>query len=200
MRRFVSLICFILLAGGSSCGYHFHANPAPSARKTVSVTYVNGDQAGAFTDALIHAIAASPHYIYCREGGQVELCVTILSNNSEKIGYRYDRKGKEGKRQQNLVPTEGRQTIVAQVTIKDACTEKILVGPCNVKVSAPYDYVDYNSINDLSFVNSKGERQSSIAFSLGQLDSIEGAQTDVLTVLYRRLSEKIVDGLERSCF
>ncbi len=162
---------------------------------SVSVPYVSGDTVGAFADELIHSLSTSGRFVYTRDGGQVLLQVNILSSGSDKIGYKYDRKGKEAEREKTLVPTEGRYSICAQVALVDPCTNEYLYGPTTVTAYSDCDYVDYNSISDLSFVNSQGGRQSSIAFSLGQLDSIEGAQSDVTLLLYRQLAKKIVAGL-----
>jgi hypothetical protein len=50
-------------------------------------------------------------------------------------------------------------------------------------------------MRDLSFVDPHHQLLSINTFSLGQLDSVEGAQDDVLTPLYRCLAQKIVDGI-----
>ena len=150
---------------------------------------------GIFTDELIQAIASSGRYIYRREGGDITLQVTVTANGYEKIGYNYDRKGKIGKQEKNLIGTEGRNSISSQVIAIDSCTGEVIVGPGVVSFHADYDYADYNSIKDLSTFNAKGVRQSSIAFSLGQLDTIEGAQADVAIPIYRQLAQKIVAAL-----
>lgn len=179
----------------SSCGYRFSFPSDPKKPRTVSVPYVVGDTGGVFADALIQALSATGRFLYMQEGGDLTLQVAILSNSSDKIGYQYDRKGRRGKREKNLVSTEGRQNLTAQVTLVDSITQDVLFGPDAVTAYADFDYVDYDSISDLSFINTQGMRQSSISFSLGQLDSIEGAQGDVTLLLYRELANKIVQGL-----
>ena len=195
-RAFLSLLIFIASLSLSSCsGYRFYPTEIAPCPKTVSIDYIPGDTLGVFTDELIHAIASSGRYIYQREGGDITLQVAITVNAHERIGYNYDRKGKIGKLLKNLVGVEGRSTISAQMIALDSCTGTLIVGPGVVSFHADYDYADYNSIKDLSTINAQGVRQSSIAFSLGQLDTIEGAQADVAIPIYRQLAQKIVAAL-----
>ncbi len=180
----------------SCSGYRFEPSPAgASSTVSVSVPYIAGDTAGVFTDELIYALGASGKFTYAREDGDVELKVALGSGPIDCIGYRFDRKGKENKRLKNLIPTEERLTLSAQVTLLNPSTECPLYGPKSVSASTDYDYYDFNSISDLSYTGPNGQRQSSIAFSLGQLDSAEGARIDATQLLYRKLAVKIVDAL-----
>jgi len=71
----------------------------------------------------------------------------------------------------------------------------VVIGPIFVKADSDYDYYDPESIRDLSFVTNQGYRIATINFSLGQLDSIEGAVDDVAVPVYHSLAQKIVDGI-----
>ena len=64
-----------------------------------------------------------------------------------------------------------------------------------IRQTVDSDYVDQNSIRDLTFITTQGKPQTVLNFSLGQLDSVEGAHDDTTDVLYRRLSEKVADVL-----
>jgi hypothetical protein len=64
-----------------------------------------------------------------------------------------------------------------------------------VKGLSEYDYVDSNSILDLTFSNPTGKPETVLDFSLGQLDSIEGAHDDSAIDSYRHLTLQIVEGL-----
>ncbi len=195
LLRFLAL--FLLSLCFSACtGYRFSPYETVSCPITVSIPYICGDTLGIFTDELIHALAASGKFVYRRDGADVTLTVAIASRPNEKIGYNYDVKGRDNpKRLKNLIGTEGRSSICAQVSVTDTCTGACLVKPQVVTGYADYDYADYRSIKDLSYVNPKGVRQSSIAFSLGQLDTFEGAQADVAFLLYREVARKIVAAL-----
>jgi hypothetical protein len=52
-------------------------------------------------------------------------------------------------------------------------------------------------LKTVSFINEKGKREKTIGFSLGQLDSIEGAQDAALTPIYCQLAQKIAQALHR---
>lgn len=80
----------------------------------------------------------------------------------------------------------------------DSCGKPV-IGPQTIKAFADYDYVDSNSLQDLSFIDpSTGTRVTSIAFSLGQLDSVGSAGEDALHPIYRQLAQKIVEGMVAS--
>jgi hypothetical protein len=184
----VSLLLF------SSCGYHMDGSEDFEGRRTVTVPYVVGDSAGQLTNELIRQLSVSGVFECVQNSGQYILKVIVFSDGSDRIGFRYDRKN-DGKLKKNLMPVEGRRTISAEVTLVNSATEEIEIGPVIVTADADYDYIDSNDLYEVAMVNSKGKVQSTISFSLGQLDSIEGAQDDVAVPLYRHLAQKIVDGI-----
>ena len=180
----------------TSCGYRFNAGDSLYHGKTISVPYVKGDTTdGQLTIALIQALGDSGEFTYVHAGGNLILKVSIIHDEKEKIGYRYDRHAISGKLEKNLVPTEGRRVIKAEVSLLDGVSEQTMMGPVIVFASAEYDYVDSDNLHDLSFITEQGFRETVLNFSLGQLDSIEGAEDNALDPLYRRLAQKIVDGL-----
>ena len=93
---------------------------------------------------------------------------------------------------------ENRRTLTAQVTLTDTSTEKVVIGPVNITTSTDFDYIDVNSLKEVSFINAHGNREKTISFSLGQLDSIEGAQDAALTPIYRQLAQNIALALQKS--
>ncbi|HSW86234.1 MAG TPA: hypothetical protein VLG49_01905 [Rhabdochlamydiaceae bacterium] len=184
------LPCMILF---SSCGYRIDG--PESGRSTITVPYVVGDSAGQLTNELVRMLSASGAFECVQNNGQYVLKVIVFSDGSDRIGYRYDRKDLSGKLKKNLMPVEGRRMISAEVSLINSATEEVEVGPVIVTADADYDYIDSDNLREVSMINSKGRRQSTISFSLGQLDSIEGAQDDVAVPLYRHLAQKIVDGM-----
>lgn len=190
--RILILFGALLLA---SCGYRFDGPRYSSERPTISIPYVEGDLGGQLTDELIRQIAASGFFEYRKEGGQLLLKVKVLSNNFQKIGYRFDRDDTTGHLRKNLFAAEERDTMAVEVTLMRAYSDEVLVGPATVQASAEYDYVDSSSLQDLSFINSFGKRVTVINFSLGQLDTVEGAEDDAATPLFKHLAQKIVDGI-----
>ncbi|HEX2580192.1 MAG TPA: LPS assembly lipoprotein LptE [Rhabdochlamydiaceae bacterium] len=178
----------------SSCGYH---TVSSDDKTTISIPYVEGDAQGQLTSELIRQVTNSNLYRFVKSDGEVCLRVAIVNDKSDIVGFQYDLTSKKGKIERNLMPEENRRTITAQVTLTDALTQEVIVGPVNVKVSTDYDYIDVNSLKEVSFVDEQGKRQKTITYSLGQLDSIEGAEDAALTPIYRQLAQKITQVLSK---
>lgn len=191
MKKLV-FVFFLLLLG---CGYHFEGSQEGDGMISVSIPYIKGDGEGRLNSELAKALSASGMFDYVQNGGELILEAAIIADGDDRIGFRYDRDPTTGKRRDNIVGTENRRSISAQVTLIDAYTHEALVGPQVVEAAADYDYVDSNSIRDLTFITTHGIPQKVLDFSLGQLDSVEGAHDDTSIVVYRCLAQKIVDGL-----
>lgn len=177
------------------CGYRFQDEKSDEGRVTVSIPYIKGDVEGQLNAELARMLSTDPHFEYRQNGGMVVLEVAIINDGDDRIGYRYDRNPSSGKRRKNIVATENRRHLTAEVKLIDSYTQEVLIGPVHIKARADYDYVDSNSVRDLTFTNSSGVTQTVIDFSLGQLDSIEGAHDDAGRPIYQMLAQKIVDGL-----
>ena len=190
MKRSLALFFFLLSLCG--CGYHFQQNRE---KTTISVDPIGGDFDGLFMKQLVHALSASGNFTFSQKSANVQLALSILSDTDDRIGYRYDRNPTTGKLRKNIVGTENRQTIQVEVKLIDSYTQQILLGPQTITASADYDYVDSYSIKDLVFfVDDKPT--TVIDFSLGQLDSIEGAHDDARVPIFHKLAQMIVDGLQ----
>lgn len=176
----------------TACGYRMERGEKVS----ISVPYVIGDHEGALTEALARAISRTANFQYAKDDGDWILQAKITKVNNDRIGYRYDRDDESGKRRDNIVGVENRKEILVEVSVVDAATDRLIAGPQVIKAYADYDYVDPNSLRDLSFIDpATGTRVTSIAFSLGQLDSVGSAGEDAIYPVYRILAQKIVDGL-----
>ncbi len=177
------------------CGYRFQDEKPPEGPVTINVPYIRGDIEGQLNTELTRILSNDPHFELRQNGGMVVLEVAIINDGNERIGYRYDRNPSSGKRRKNIVGTENRRNVTAEVKLIDSYTQETIIGPVHVKARADYDYVDSNSVRDLTFTNSAGTTQTVINFSLGQLDAIEGAHDDAVGPIYRQLAQKIVDGI-----
>ncbi len=184
------LIALFVLCG---CSYHFQGEEEEV--RTISVPYIQGDSEGRLARDLVRGLSGSGRFECVQTGGEWILEVALVGNSDDRIGYRYDRDATTGKRRTNIIGTENRHTIVAEVKLIDAYTQEVILGPHIVKGLSEYDYVDSNSIRDLTFLNPGGKPESVLDFSLGQLDSIEGAHDDSALVSYQDLVEQIVRGL-----
>lgn len=176
-----------------SCGYRV---AGPEERKTISIPYAEGDQRGELTAELIWQLEQTGLYQFVRGGSDLVLKVAVKGDQKETIGYSYDRHAITGKIEQNLMSTENRKNLTAQVTLLEG--DKVVLGPLEITGVGEYDFVDVNSLRALSFINEQGKREKVITFSLGQLDSVEGAEDNVLIPAYRQLARKIVAALERA--
>lgn len=119
----------------------------------------------------------------------------VVSDTNEHIGYQFDRDPITGHRIHRLIPNEGRREIIVEITLTDTRTQKVLYGPEKISAFGDYDFVDSDSLRDTSFINPRGTRESSLFFSMGQLDSVDGAKATSLDPIYRELALKIVEGI-----
>lgn len=179
----------------TSCGYHFTDSEREGGAVTISVPYIKGDPDGMLGAQLVKLLSASGQFDCVQTQGRLILEAAIIAEGDDRIGYRFDRDPTNGKLRDNIVGTENRLTVSAEVKLRDSYTDQILFGPQVVKAYADYDYVDSNSIRDLTFFTPSGTPEKVLDFSLGQLDSVEGAHDDAIAVIYRHLAQKIVDGL-----
>lgn len=187
MKNFLFSLCLIL----TSCGYHFESGE-PIA---ISVPYVKGDFEGEMTDALAWAISNTSQFRYTHGEGNWTLKAKVIRTSNDRIGYQYETKPKEGKIVDVLTGIENRKTISLEVSVVNSATDALVWGPHIIKADATYDYVDSDSLVDLSFTNQSGKRETSIDFSLGQLDSVGVAGEDAIYPIYKKLAQKVIYGL-----
>ncbi len=187
------IICILLTTAG--CGYRFDGGETEGRTVTISVPYIKGDLEGHLNAELVQTLSNSGFFDCVQNGGELLLEATIIGDGDDRIGYRFDRNPESGELRDNIIGTENRRTIIATVTVIDTATHATILGPQTVKAHADYDYVDSNSIRDLTFVTRETGPQKVLDFSLGQLDSVDGAHDDTSTLIYRRMAQKIVNGL-----
>lgn len=183
--RFLFFFLFL-----SSCGYHLDKVAEPL---SIDVPYIEGDKDGLLTHELIYQMSNNGFFEYHKNSNYV-LQVNILDIVNDQIGYRKDR-DPDGNLRKNLVATENRLTISAQVTLVSTLDNSVLYGPKIFTAFEDFDYVDQDTIDDLSFIDKQGNRETVLAFSLGQMESIGCAQDVALKPLYKKLSLAIVSAI-----
>lgn len=193
--RYKKILAGFLALSLTSCGYR---TAASDDKTTISVPYVEGDNQGQLTAEIIRQLTNSDMYDFVRKDGDLVLIVSLVGDRNDHVGFKYDRTEKKGKIEHNLMSTENRRILTAQVTLSRPDTEEIVLGPMNITATGDYDYIDVNTLKELAFRDQQGKRKKTINFSLGQLDSVEGAQDAVLTPIYRQLAQKIAAVLQRS--
>jgi hypothetical protein len=173
-----------------ACGYHW---TSPEERPSISIPFVIGDEDGALTQELIWAFSRSALAQIANRDARYRLEVQIVEAKNDTVGFRRDKQLIKGKTRKNLLACEGRRAIAVDVTLLQR--DEIVVGPFRVAADADYDYVDGDSVQDLTFTDSQGQFVTVLPFSLGQLEPIESAQEAATRPLYRSLAQKIVDVL-----
>lgn len=163
----------------------------------MTLPLIKGDIDGNFMNAIVHALASSGRFAFKREESSLLLSVAIVSDSDDRIGYRYDRDPNSGKRRKNIIGIENRETIQAEVKVIDTYTQETIFGPEVICASADYDYIDSHSSRDLIYLSPKGPT-TVIDFSLGQLDSIEGAHDDARLPIFHKLAQAILEILDTS--
>ncbi len=191
--RYKQILAGFLALSLTSCGYR----TASEDKTTISVPYVEGDNQGQLTAEIIRQLTNSDMYDFVRKDGDLVLIVSLVGDRNDHVGFKYDRTEKKGKIEHNLMSTENRRILTAQVTLSRPDTEEVVLGPMTITATGDYDYIDVNTLKELAFRDQQGKRKKTINFSLGQLDSVEGAQDAVLTPIYRQLAQKIAAVLQR---
>jgi len=189
--RLFSLLGALSLFAG--CGYRWQPDYPYGTRPSVSVPFVVGDEDGMLTAEIIRALSSSGLVEVCSSGGDYQLHVTIASGTAENVGYRIDPQKVDKKVRKNLLACEGRRTMTIEAALYQG--DELIYGPYPITSDAEYDYVDGDSIQDLTFVNPAGKVVTVLPFSLGQLESVESAQEAATKPLYSRLAQKIVDAI-----
>lgn len=169
-------LCFLC----SGCGYKMGYDGLPKEYKTVSVPFAEGDWDGQLTNAIIRQINKSGSFEYRNNNANLILIVKIIDYNDENIGFRYDRH-KDGKLRDTIIPVETRMFALAEVSMIDAASGKIALGPVRLSAYVDFDHDYYSSRNEINI------------FSLGQLSDFDAASDAAHTPLNCVLAKKIVD-------
>ncbi|MBS0627845.1 MAG: hypothetical protein JSS09_06500 [Verrucomicrobia bacterium] len=175
----------------SSCGYHYSSGDEFESSRTISIPYISGDPEGLLNNELAYQLSVSGEFSCVQSGGDLVLQVVLISDTHERIGFRYDRDNPSGALEKNLLGVEDCRSVIAEVSLIESSSGKIILGPSEVRASVDYDYTDPGSPRDLLFAKT----QPIMPFSLGQLDSQEGAYDDAARPLFKQLSQKIVMGV-----
>lgn len=167
--------CFLL----SSCGYRMGQGELSSQYSTITVPYVEGDLDGTFTNALVKHLATAGGFEYQADCAALVLKVKLLELRDENIGFRYDRH-RNGRLRHNIIPTETRIIVSAEMCVFEAATGRTILGPAIIVASVDFDHDYYSSRGEVN------------VFSLGQLTDIDEAEDAVRRPLSQALAAKIV--------
>ncbi len=194
-NKIVFLTLLLLL---SSCGYRARGGTGESAGMAlVSIPLIREDEDGVLRNALARAISETGRYRYTSESAPYELLIKFENNYTDTIGYEWDVNAATGGEVKRLYPDEGRKTVAVLVTLQDSKTKERVLEPFTVSVQANYDFVNPVALKDIEFQDFMGRMQTTLQYSLGQLDSEEGARSEVTKPLFQDLANKIAETLVR---
>lgn len=192
MKKLKSFLLSSLFLLGS-CGYRWEPNYPQATRPSISIPFIAGDEEGTLTTEITHSLASSGIADVVSKGGDYRLQINIVNSGIDITGFRIDPQKIRGEVKHNLLACEGRKTLKIEASLYRG--EELAYGPYKIYAAADYDYVDGDSIQDLTFVNPAGETVIVLPFSLGQLESSEAAQEAATRPLYARVAQKIVDAI-----
>lgn len=183
MKTLVSLILAFVLSG---CGYCIgQGEGLPSRYNTISVPYIEGDNDGFFTAAVVKELTQSGAFQYKNQGGRLKLLIKILDLREDNIGFRYDRK-KQGQLTKDVIPTEMRSTLYVELSVIDTASCVTVLGPVRLSTDIDVDHDFYFSRDGVN------------VFSLGQLSDVDAAYDARLVPLYEKMAIKVVDYVTQS--
>jgi hypothetical protein len=192
IKNWIALACVASLLSG--CGYKFCDDKCDIANKSIAMPYVGGDPKGFLTSAIIKELTCSSVCRYTKGDADLMLEANIDSIGDSTIGYRHDR-NENGQVQTNIMPTESRKGISVSIKLIDNSTGKIVFGPKTIISSIDFDYINQKAFNDSYLTNASGQSQSTLSFSLGQLESSPNASDVASQPVYNRVAKKIVDAI-----
>jgi hypothetical protein len=183
IRNSSLLVCLVLVF--SNCGYRAGSGSPLSQYSSISVPYVEGDEDGRLTAAIVQRISETGAFKYEQEGGDLMLKVRLVSQRTENIGFQYDRQN-DGSLSKRVVPSEARLSVRTECSVVENGSGRVLLGPTELDSSVDYDYDPYSN-----FANSN-------VFSLGQLTAPEAAQEASRRPLDAQIAHQIVDLISHS--
>lgn len=163
-----------------------------------SIPTINKDPNGYFRNYLAREMAYTNGLYYKEDHAKYKLLVTVTEDTKTKITYMWDRDPVTNKDLRVFYPTEDSRECIAKVELLDSKTGKAVIAPFFVKASADYDYVNPTVRQAVEFTTPSDGTQSVLQYSLGQLDSLEGADKESFNPIYNKLAKKIVARLSRS--
>ncbi len=178
----------------SSCGYRYTDHQEAPIR--IDVPYATGDVEGQLTDALVYALASSGQFECVREGqGNWSLSAAIVSQSTQPTGYRYGTQGNGKDVTKHLYQVEGRSLLRLKIHLHNRTTGSDLLPPFTITTWLDYDSINEGSMKDLFVIDAEGKKEPILQFSQGQLDSVEGATSDLLATLYRKAAQKVIEAI-----
>jgi hypothetical protein len=149
------------------------------------VPYARGDLDGDLTASVIRELSASPYLRYSPTGARYLICLDVVNYCDQNIGFQYELNKNKNLRH-SVVPSETRLTVKADMIVRDAFSQQVVLGPIGLEASWDFDHDWYSSTGGIN------------TFSLGQFTDIDTARDTVLVPLHKRLAKKVIDYLAQT--
>lgn len=172
----------------------------PAAVCTIDIPLIKKDDHGLLRDALVTEIAKSPFMAYSADTGEYELRLEVVKDKTENVSFFYETDAKTGKATDKLVADEQMRTLVVKAALFSKRLNADVVAPFIVSARVDYNFANPSSLSNVQFTNLQGAQESLLQFSLGQLDSEEGAQSASYAPAYRRISEQVMAVLSHQLY
>jgi hypothetical protein len=163
--------------------------------KSYCIKEIINDTKGLLEDQIVKALSRDSIYLLEKNNPALSLSCKILDISTDQIGYRYDRYEPTSQLINRLIPIESRKKIKIEVTVDNSFEGKT-IGPLILEASADFDFANFDTYKDLAFEDLSGNFQSTLSYSLGQLDSYEGAEEAALSRCFHEVALKICDLLQ----
>lgn len=192
-------ITVLLALACTSCRYQAASlNINGDAVVETSIAVIKKDPQGYLRNYLAREMATTGSLYYKDTNAKYTLKVSIEEDTNSKITFLWDRNPVTNENLKVFYPSEGMHEVVAKIELVDTQTGDAVIEPFFLNASADYDFVNPTVRNSVQFRDALGGEESILQYSLGQLDSEEGAKEASYNPVYQRLAKKIVNRLIRS--
>ncbi len=192
---YVSLL--VLLC--SSCNYgiaKLDIDGASVIETTIPV--IKKDPRGILRNQIAREMSFTNSIQYKDRKAKYKLLVTITEDATSKITFMWDRNPKTNADLEVFYPTEAQREMVAKVELVDAKSGVAVIEPFFLKADSIYDFVNPTVPGTLEFNDPFVGDVSILQYSLGQLDSEEGAEIESYEPAFEMLAKKIVSRLAKT--
>ena len=194
------LLSIMMILSMISCSYK-SVNSKPLRHRgdlSTSIAVIKKDPDGYLRNYLAREIGFSNLFSYKDVNAKYKLYITITEDNTSRICFMWDRNPVTNENLGVYYPTEGMRAVIAKVELKDSLSDKSVIEPFYLKANGIYDFVNPTVPDTVQFETAFGGDESVLQYSLGQLDSEEGAKSASYEPIYQDLAQKIVRRLVRS--
>ena len=197
MKQFGLFFCTALAL--CSCRYQDAAlNINGSTTITTSIPVIKKDPNGLLRNYLAREMAQTGSLYYKDSGAKYALKVKIDKDDDSHVSFMWDRDPVTDENLHVYYPSEGMREVVAKVELVDASTGEAVIEPFFIDARTYFDFVNPTVKNSVQFRDALGGDEPILQYSLGQLDSEEGAKAESFDPVYKRLAKKIVSRLLKS--